>query len=377
MRINKILFTLLFLSLMLGACKKQSSTVIDNKRIADYDVKYAKGFTVNKMQDYTIIEVRNPWDTTLLLQKYILVDRDKEIPANLPQGTLIKIPVQSAITSSTIHCSTLKEIGALDIVRGVCELQYIKLDEIQNGVKNGAIKDLGLVNKVDIETIIMLQPEVIFTSPISGQSYGNIEKAKAPLIETIDYTEPDPLGRAEWIRFYSLFTGTESLADSLFDITVKNYNEVKAIVANVTTRPTVFTDMKYQSNWNQPGGKSYMANMLADAGADYVWKDDSSTGFLPLSFEAVLDKAGEADLWLIKYFAPETMTYESLKNEFKSYSYFNAFKTRNVFACNTQFSPYYEDLPIHPDWILKDMAYVFHTGLFPDYQPKYYSKVRE
>jgi len=135
-------------------------------------------------------------------------------------------------------------------------------------------------------------------------------------------------------------------------------------------------DTRYMGSWNMTGGKSYMASMLADAGGAYPWADDNTTTtFLPLSFEAVLDKAGDADVWLIRYFAPEDLTYSSLEKEYKPYSYFGAFKQKNVYGCNTMYSTYYEDLPIHPDYILKDFAKIFHPDIFPDYQLKYYKKL--
>jgi iron complex transport system substrate-binding protein len=232
-----------------------------------------------------------------------------------------------------------------------------------------------MASKPDVEKIMMLSPEVIFASPIQGWTYGNVEKANIPIIETVDYTESHPLGQAEWIRFYSLFTGKEHLADSLFAITEKNYNDIKEAAAGAKKHPSVLTEMCYQGKWNMPGGKSFMACMLADAGATYPWNKDKSASYVPLNFETVLDKASDADIWVIKYNSPVEMTYASLEKEYKPYSYFKAFKTENIYGCNTLYSSYYEDLPIHPDYILKDMAYMFHPELFPDYKPKYYKKL--
>lgn len=370
------LLVLIVSILVFCSCSSKPKTSSDQSEESLYTIHYAKGFGVKKYSNYTEVTVRNPWDTLHLLQKYILIDRNKLQPDNLPDGTIIRVPLSNVVVYSSIHCSSLNELSAIDIVRGVCEPEYIKVADIQNRVKNGDILNLGMAANPDIEQIINLSPEAVFTTPISGQSYGNIVKTKIPLIETIDYTELNPLGRAEWLRFYSLFIGKEKEADSLFNITVKNYNEIKERVAKSSVIPTVFPDTRYQANWNVPGGKSNMANMLADAGAAYVWADDTSSTFLPLSFETVLDKAGEADIWVIKYYSSNDMTYESLAKEYKSYSYFKAFKEHNIWGCNTQYSTYYEDLPIHPDWILKDFAYIFHPELFLDYTPRYYKKLK-
>lgn len=376
MRINTLL--LISFILILAGCNNRKPAGEDNSQAhTEYEVHYAKGFHVKKYDNYTTVSVRDPWDTTRTLQTYILVDKTKELPTDLPKGTIVKIPLNNVATYSTIHCSTLNELNAVDLIKGVCEPQYIKLANIQDGLKNGAIVDLGMASKPDTEKLIMLSPDAIFATPIQGWTYGSIEKTGIPILETTDYTESHPLGRAEWIRFYSLFIGKEHLADSLFAITESNYNAVKEAVAKTSIHPSVFTDLRYQGKWNMPGGKSFMANMLADAGASYTWSDDESGTYMPLAFESVLDKAGEADCWIIKYNWPEDMTYESLKKEYKPYSYFKAFKEKNIYGCNTAYSSYYEDLPIHPDYILKDMAYIFHPELFPGYTPKYYKKIGE
>lgn len=367
--------TLIFLTTACGSKKEQDRQL---KAVSVYTTQYAKGFSVTKYADYTEVSVRNPWDTTSVLHKYILVDRNNPIPANLPKGTVIEVPVKTALAYSTIHCSALKEIGSLDIINSVCESQYINIDEIKKGISDGRIVDVGNASSPDIEKIIMLSPEVIFASPIMGQTYGNVVKTHIPIIEAVDYTEASPLGQAEWIRFYALFTGKEQIADSLFNITVNKYNRIKETISkHQGKKPTVLTDMKYLDSWNMPGGKSYMANMLSDAGADYIWGDNDSKTFLPLSFEAVLDKGGNADYWLIKYYSTNDMTYESLKKDYRPYTYFKAYKDRHIFACNTSKSTYYIDLPIHPDYILKDMACIFYPNLFDGYKPKYFSSISE
>lgn len=373
---KNIIFLSVWILCSLTACKenpKKAATTSKQNSI----IEYAEVFTVEKQDKYTLINIKNPWDSTKLLQTYVLVDRNKELPADLPKGTIIQTPVQSAVAYSVVHCTSLYEIGKFDILKGICESKYIRNEAIKQKIAEGEILDIGMAASPDIEKIMMLEPEVIFTSPISGQNYGQIEKLKIPIIETPDYIESHPLGRAEWIRFYSFFVGNEDLADSLFNETKNNYNQIKDLVANVPYRPSVFTDMRYQSSWNMPGGKSYLANMLTDAGAKYVWSDDCSTTFLPLPFEAVLDKAGEADCWLIKYHSPEDLTLETLKREHSSYALFKAYKEKHVYGCNTFFKDYYEDLPTHPDYILKDFAAIFHPDLFSDYQLKYHNILKD
>lgn len=342
------------------------------------DIEYAKGFTIKKYSEYTEVTVNNPWDSTTVLQRYILVEKDKELPSYLPQGKVVRTPLKNIVVYSTIHCTVLNELRMLDIIKGVCEPQYIDIDYIVEGISDGSIIDLGQASNPNVEKIIMIDPEAIMATPIQGLAYGTIEKTGVPIIETPDYMESTPLARAEWLKFYSVFLGKEQFADSLFTEVERKYNYIKEKAQTTKDRPTVFNDIKYGNVWYMAGGGSYMANMLKDAGASYVWSNYQSAGSMALSYETVLDKAGEAQYWLIKYNNKTTdMTYQSLEKEFKPYSYFSAFKNRNIYACNTGKATYYEDLPVHPEYVLQDIVAVFHPELFPDYQPRYFIKMEE
>ena len=376
---NSTFILLVFFIVACSGNKQQADNNSNqNKTDSVYTVKYAKGFTVDIYSDYKDVKVRDPWDTTQVLQRYILVDKDIELPNNLPDGTLIRTPLTNVVAYSTIHCATLNELGVLNTVTGVCEPSYIDIPYIQERIKKGTIADLGQASNPIVEKIIDLSPDAILATPIQGRTYGSVDKTGIPIVQTPDYMEGTPLGRAEWIRFYSLFFDKESYVDSLFNTTVKNYNLIKEKVASVDSRPTVFLDLMYQGTWYTSGGDSFISKMLQDAGATYVWQDDKKIISTPLPFEEVLEKAGEAQFWLIKYNKEKNLTYEGLEQEYKPYSYFEVFKDKNIYECNTNAgkTSYYEDLPIHPDYILEDMAYVFHPELFPNYTPKYYHKMK-
>jgi iron complex transport system substrate-binding protein len=193
----------------------------------------------------------------------------------------------------------------------------------------------------------------------------------------MDYMESSPLGRTEWIRFYGLFFDKRALADSLFSATVEAYNALAALTQSVVDRPTVLTETIYNGIWYLPGGDSYMAHLFRDAGADYLWKDDTTTGAIALSFEAVLEKAEKADIWLIKHNLTPDLTYNKLAENYANYTFFDAYKRKNIYICHTGKVLYYEDLPIHPDYILKDFVRIFHPELLPDVQARYYTKMKD
>ena len=115
-----------------------------------------------------------------------------------------------------------------------------------------------------------------------------------------------------------------------------------------------------------------MGRILTDAGADYLWADRPESGSLALDLEAVFARAREADLWLIKYAAPQDLTYEQLAADCPAYRRFRAFEREKVFACNTLEVPFYEEVPFHPDLLLRSLVALFHPELAGPAAPRFY-----
>ena len=86
----------------------------------------------------------------------------------------------------------------------------------------------------------------------------------------------------------------------------------------------------------------------------------SNSGSVPLAFETVFDRGGNADIWLIKYNQPQDKTYSELEREYAPYARFKAFQDRKVYGCNTNHVTFYEESPFHPELILKDLIKIFH-----------------
>ena len=364
--------------LLLSACgggDKASSAANGETAIP---LHYAENLTLARTDGYTVARLRNPWDTTRVLHTYLLIDREKPVPPHLPEGTVVRTPLQKAVVYSSVHTSLLKQIDALGSVGGVCDLNYIKLPEVQEGVKRGTIADIGNGMSPNIERIIDLHPDAILLSPFENSGgYGRVEKLSIPIIECADYMETSPLGRAEWMRFYGLLFGHEAEADSLFAEVEKNYLSLKALTEPLTGRPSVFSELKSSSAWYVPGGRSTVARLYADAGADYVFADDTHSGSFPLAFETVFDRAQHADFWLIKYNQAIEKTYRELQQDYAPYTGFQAFRERKVYACNTGKVNYYEDTPFRPDGLLKDLIRIFHPEVVEEAEAVYFLPLAE
>ena len=369
------LLILLGFAFWMVACTPSGKQTSSKEALSSDSIQYAQGFTVQRFDTYIMVEVRDPWDSTRLLQRYLLVDRTKSVPGGLPKGTIVKVPVKDIVIYTSVHAAIIDQLHETDKVIGVCEPRYMDTPAIQEGIQAGRIADLGEATSPNIEKMIEIGAELVIASPFQNSSYGPVEKIGIPIIEGADYMEALPLGRSEWIRFYGLLFGKEEMADSIFKETEQAYLSLKDLTANIDNRPTVLSEKKFGSSWYVPSGDSYMAHLIEDAGADYMFKDLPGAGSTPLAFETVFDKAIHADIWLVKYNQSSEMTYNDLRSEYTPYENFDAFKKKRIYTCNTGAVPYYEEFPIHPEYLLKDLIWIFHPELVFGYSPRYFREM--
>ena len=381
MKINRCMWwcsgNVLFLLLLLlcVGCKTKDRSQSD-KSGATVAMRYAEQIQIDSCDGYWSVRVRNPWDTAKILHTYILVEQGRELPDNLPSGTLVRTPLRKSLIYSSVHCSLLVELDALDCIGGVCDLQYIYHPAVRTRCAEGRIVDAGNAMSPDLEKVIDLHPDAVLLSPFENSGgYGRIEKLGIPIIECADYMETSPLGRAEWMRFFGLLFGRKQQADSLFAEVEKRYASLKSLVDTVSVRPIVLSELRNGSAWYTPGGHSTIGRLYADAGAAYVWADDTRSGSVPLSFETVFDRGRNADFWLFKYNETVDKTLSSLRAEYAPYAGFRAFQTGRVFACNTGKVPFYEETPFRPDWLLKDLILVFHPECLPGETARYFKQL--
>ena len=299
---SRITFIILSGLLLLSACGGKSSTASGSAQGDTIPLHYSSNLSLIDYEDYIVAQLRNPWDTTKILHTYVLVDKKQPLPQELPQGTLVRTPLSKAVIYSSVHCSLLKDLGALNSIGGVCDLKYIKLPEIEEGCRNGTITDVGDGMNPNIERIIDLPPDAILLSPFENSGgYGRVEKLNVPIIECADYMETSSLGRAEWMRFYGLLFGKKAEADAMFASVERSYKDLQELVKPISFAPSVMCDLKTSSTWYTPGGNSTIARLYADAGANYIFREDTHSGSLPYPFEVIFEKGQQTDFWLIRY----------------------------------------------------------------------------
>jgi iron complex transport system substrate-binding protein len=332
---------------------------------------YAENITMIRHQHYCQVDIKNPWKKGHLLHRYILVSReDSALLGTYPEGTVVYTPVSRSVVFTSAHCQLLCWLGAEDAVSGVCDKQFINIPAIRQHAE-----DCGDGMMPMVEKIADLHPQALLISPFENSGgYGRLEQIGIPIIETADYMETSALGRAEWMRFYGMLYGKARQADSLFHVVDSCYQALRILAHRQPEGRSFLTERLTGSTWYVPGGRSTIGTMLADANARYLWAADTHSGSLPLSFEAVIDKAADSDVWLIKSHGTAP-TRNTLLSEHHGYDMFAAVRNQQVYYCNTLERPYFEEVSFRPDYLLRELILLAHPGILPADTLRYYCRM--
>lgn len=372
-KIITILFTIIF---ALTSCNNISNNITSDDSDNLNLIEYAKNFKIyNYKSGYKII-VNNSSKEKV----FYLFNDSISVPDELKNEVVIKTPIKSAVAFSSTQWSVFQMIGEISKVKGILEGNYSRNSEILTLVENGTIEDVGFENNIDTEKLIKLQADIILYTPYPSVNYNDLESlTTSVLIPFPDYLESHPLGRAEWMKLVGYLCGKENEVDDWFDNIVKRYESLSNLCLTAEDKPTVFSDLPFKNQWYVPGGHSYIAKLFNDAGADYIWKDNESTGSLHIDAESVLLKAKNADYWRVINSYDEPFTYDKLERENELYSLFDAFKERNLLVCNVRECGYFEQSQYEPDILLADFIYHFHPELleneWKNYTPKYFKRL--
>lgn len=387
MKIKNIIFGALVV-LLVVAC--QGGKTASGEGGDTLQMKYAELLTIVKHNDdaYTEAIIENPWKKGTTLHKYILVPKGKEGDetvarlkddirenATLQMGShcdIVRTPLESNVVFTAPHCQLMYELGCKNAITGVCDKDYINIPDIKERVKlsdgkastsdtDKVIIDCGSSMQPDIERIIALKPEGLFISPFENSGgYGKLDKLHIPIIETADYMETSPLGRAEWMKFYGLLFKSEERSDSLFSSIEKEYLALKAEAAKLPQGLSILTERKMGSVWYVPGGKSTMGILLKDANAKYIFADDTHSGSLAYGPERILSKGTQIDVWAFKYFGGKALSKSDLLAEYEGYKVLKAFNSNSIYQVDTSTQPYFELTSFHPEILLREFIILAH-----------------
>jgi iron complex transport system substrate-binding protein len=368
-------FTVVMLSLLFS-CGHHENVATPTVH-ADSTASYARRFSVVKEKGFMrlfLFSGNDPSDTTA---RYLLLRDEATKPADAGGYELIRVPCRKIAALGSIYAGMIAEMGAVDQLLAIDNIDYVSNREVIARHSGGKLHELARTPLIDIEKTLALSPDVVFsfgTDKDIGDQHRKLEAAGIPVVVCTDHLEETALARAEWIRLFGVFCGREAQADSIFRAVESSYAYLRELAGHASGRPTVFSEVRLGDTWFMPGGKSYIARLVADANGDYLWKDDDRAGSIPLSFEQVYARAAEGDYWINLSMAGSRSVLLQMDRRyggfaaFRSGRMYNNTKNKNAFG----YSDYWESGMAHPDRILHDLAWIFHPELRPQLRKDLY-----
>ncbi len=344
------------------------------------EIEYASTFEVEYFNNYKVIHVNTPWQGAERGFTYVLVQCGTPVPDGYESAAVIEVPIRSMVSMSTTYLPHLVALDEVDALVGVDEFDFIYSPEIRERIDTDELIEVGGGNLVNVEQVLNLDPDLVMTYGLGSPDYDAhpvLIEAGIPVALNADFVETSPLGRAEWLKFTAMFFNREYAANTLFNAIAADYAALTELAASVAERPTVMVNGMFQGTWYVSGGSSFAAQLIRDAGGEYLWADDESVGGVPLSFEEVFDRAQESDFWLNANF---WLSLNDGLAEDERYAEFAPFQTENVFNNTARVSPsgandYTESGVLRPDIVLQDLIHIFHPELLPDHTLYYYQRL--
>ena len=364
---------------------KASNTLNDSIQILQskghISIKYARGFSIENHKDYHKLKVHNPWKKGEELAVYILTQRSNidKVPINDGE-VLIALPIKRVAIMSASNIGYFELLEELDLIKALADGKRLYNPDLRLGVELGSVKVLGNSAEINLEELLVSECNVFIQTAYESGSNKNqaLIDGGIKVVYNIDWMEETPLARAEWIKFVGLLTGQNKRANMMFDIIENNYIKLKELADTMSYKPDVLVGGLYKDVWYMPGGESFKAHLLADAGTNYRWAKDSTQGSLALSFESVMEQQMNAAVWVEVPFK----TKKELLVSDERYKYFDAYKIGALYhnmkrSNDNGGNDYWEKGLCRPDELLADLIRIFHSEEMGEGELKYYERIEE
>jgi iron complex transport system substrate-binding protein len=342
--------------------------------------EFATHFSVDYHKSYKILTVRNPAEGTT--EKYVLLQCGAPRPAlagDLANAPVVTVPIKSLFASTAPQASLLADLDRVEVLSGLAQTRYATTQRVVDRIAQGHVTEYAGNDVIDTELVISKAPDVVLQSGGYTAALNALRKAGVAVIPIVEWQEPTALGRAEWLKYMALFLNEEEKAQRSFAAIRDRYHALRARASEIPEkkRPRVMSGKMFRGMFGIPGGQSYVAKMIADAGGIYVWHDNPSTGTLSVDLEIQIARAADADVWI------NGDAWESLRGmlaEEERYKEFKPFQRGSVWFYHRIVHEnggldYWSRGLTRPDLILGDLIKIFHPELATDHEFVWYKQI--
>ena len=353
----------------LASCISRNKTSLEVFKQNIYIPEYASGFKILGAENFasTLIQITNPWQGAKdITMSYFVSRNGEQAPAGF-NGPIIPAGAKQIVCMSSSYIAMLDALGEINRIVGVSGIDYIANPYIL--AHKDSIKDLG--PEMNYELLISLKPDVVLLYGIGDAQTAVTDKLKElsiPYLYMGEYLEESPLGKAEWMLVLSELTDKREEGMEIFREIPKRYYALKTLTDSVKQRPTVMFNTPWNDSWVMPSTQSYMAQLVTDAGADYIYKENNSNSSTPIGLETAYKLIQKADYWINVGMAS---TLDELKTVNPKFADAKAVREKTVYNNNLRTTPtggndYWESAVVRPDIVLRDLIHIFHPELVSD-----------
>jgi iron complex transport system substrate-binding protein len=372
----------LMIMILAASCRQESpGTLHDHQTgLSSVSVKHARGFSIEDKGFYKTVTISNPWQNANNIRYTYHLSASDSLCKIKGNATFIEVPVNRVICLSTTHIGFLEYIGELGSIVGLSGTRYVSNPYLLDKISQGEILDVGYDEGINYEIILKLQPDLVIAYGISGNETGFSEKLKELGVKVIfiaEYLEENVLAKMEWVKVFAALYQKEKETSVRFDAVVDRYQFLVEKVSGLQKQPAVLLGLPWKGTWYVSGGESHAAQLISDAGGDYLWKDLKFSDSKPMNLETIFGKAYEADYWLNTGTANSISEILDIDQRFASLS---CIRNSKVYNCNNMISArggneYFEKGVVEPDIILADLIAILHPEVLTSHQLKYYKKL--
>ncbi len=366
-------------SIFLLSCVSKTNSLKSVKTLTN--TEFSTTFSILKSENFYLVEVFKPWQRADNENySYLLAKPEIQIPDSLLKVNFISIPLKSVICFSTTHIGYITALEKTETIKGVSGKDYFYNNTLRNNYNKGEVFDIGYPPSLDYETIIKIKPDLVFLYGLESSVAGIADRlysAGIPSMLIADFLEDHPLGKAEWIKLFSLLYECEEKGDSIFNVIRNNYLNLKHLAEKAQKKPLVLTGLPWKDTWYMAGGQSFTAKFIEDAGGDYLWKTNESVDYIPLALESVYINSLKADVWINCGTATSLNDLIARDERFKQ---IKVVQQQNVFNNNARSNErggndFWESGALRADMILDDLIKIFHPGIMKNNELFYYKRL--
>lgn len=328
--------------------------------------KYAKGFRWYVQSEFNLAaELSNPrtgevW--AVVWRDSIAFKNFHQYAESVPHVVARKVDDRGIATLSTTHVALMSSWDEeLSNWAGGGYIQYLQNPNALAKIASGQAHDFSGQPELNKEKLVAAKPGALTIYPFGDPLEGTAIGRHIPVVPIGEYLEPHPLGRAEWMVLLGWLCGHTAEAQQRFDVIVSAYADVqdKLKFLNKEDVPKVFAGSMRNGVWHAPGGGSLVAQLIRDAGADYLFDAKNGEENIEVSLEMMMVMGEQADALGVVWEAPDGLSQETLLESDARYASVIP-RTKKVFGANAAECDYFGSWVARPHDMLRNLAHLFH-----------------